>query len=84
MQICLGWTFVWVGNLVGLGWESLKNWLDLAVLCWRFGCLLHWDRMEIWFDLEICWGGDLVGLKIWFGRAGDLVGLEIGLVFAFS
>ena len=60
IQVCwrFHWVRHWLGLRLGLGWDSLVIYLELAGQDWRIGI-----GLEIWMD----WAGNLVGLESWLG-----------------
>ena len=67
----------WGRDLVGLnigmdcrfGWDWFNNWLG-----WRCNCVGHLVVLDILFGFTFGWIRDLVGLMIWLGGVGFLVG----------
>ena len=88
LEIWLGWRYGWIGDLVwlqiGLGQVRLEIGLH-----WRFvwvGNLVGLGELEIQLgqtgmQFILYLGGLLVGLEIWFGEDGELVGTEVLVVY---
>ena len=84
----LGWTFGWIGDLVGLDWFGAlagRGWAGLEIcLGLEIFVELGWVRLEIWFS----WVGNLFRLGIWFGSRFNwvrpLVGFYIWLGWRFE
>ena len=73
LEICLGWDRGLVGLNIGMDCKFGCDWFNNWLGC-RCSCVGHLVVLEIWLGFTFRWVRDLVGLMIWFGGVGFLVG----------